>query len=111
MAVVSLADMKAELGITTNTDDNIITAKINSAQAHLEALLGYQIEERWPDEGEPPTSMVPADIIAAVKMLTAGWFENRESSLVGVSGMEVPHGVWESVDNRRNYWGHPHGSE
>lgn len=111
MAVVSLADMKAELGITTDADDVLITAKIDSAQAHLEALLGYAIKDRWPDDGEPPVSMVPADIIAAVKMLAAGWFENRESSLVGVSGMEVPHGVWEVVDNRRQYWGHLHGAE
>ena len=107
MAIVALADMKAELGIIGSTDDAIITQKIDAAQAHLDALLGYSIEDRYPPtEDSPPAPTAPADLIAAVKMLAAGWFENRESSLVGVSGMEVPHGVWEIVDNRRNYWGH-----
>lgn len=106
MAVVALADMKAELGILDSVDDALIESKIDAAQAHLDALLGYSIEDRYPPtEDSPPAPTAPADLIAAVKMLAAGWFENRESSLVGVSAVEVPHGVWEIVANRRNYWG------
>lgn len=103
MSIVSLAVMKAELGVIDDTDDDLISSKIDAAQAHLEALLGFNIEERYP-------TAVPADLLAAVKMLAAGWYENRESSLVGVSGMETPHGVWEIVNNRRNYWGISDGS-
>jgi hypothetical protein len=109
MAVVELAEMKAELGILDSVDDALISAKIDAAQAHLEALLGYRLEDRFPPSDSPASSTVPADLVGAVKMLAAGWYENRESSLVGVSGMEVPHGVWEIVDNRRNYWGFPDG--
>ena len=98
MAIVDLAAMKAELGITDSVDDALILSKIDVAQAHLEALLGFEIEPRYPDGA-------PADLVGAVKMLAAGWYENRESTLVGVSGMETPHGVWEIVTNRRNYWG------
>lgn len=106
MAIVTLEVMKAELGILDDVDDAMISEKIESAQAHLEALLGYSIEDRYlPTEDSPPAPTAPADLIAAVKMLAAGWFENRESSLVGVSAVEVPHGVWEIVANRRNYWG------
>lgn len=110
MAIVTLADMKQELGIVGDDDDALISAKIDAAQAHLEALLGYQIENRYPPEGSPPVSAVPADLVGAVKMLAAGWYENRESTLVGVSGIEVPHGVWEIVANRRSYWGHLNGA-
>lgn len=98
MAIVTLADMKAELGVTDDVDDTLISAKIDAAQAHLEALLGYVISEEY-----PAPLVVPADLVAAVKMLTAGFYENRESTLVGVSGMETPHGVWEIVTNRRRY--------
>ncbi|GHC66658.1 head-tail connector protein [Limoniibacter endophyticus] len=103
MAIVDLAEMKAELGITDSVDDALISSKIDAAQAHLSALLGFEIEEKFPDGA-------PADLVGAVKMLAAGWYENRESSLVGVSGMETPHGVWEIVSNRRNYWGVGDGS-
>jgi len=102
MAIVTLDEMKDELGITDSVDDALISAKIDAAQAHLETLLGYAIEEKYPTP--------PDDLAAAVKMLAAGWYENRESTLVGVSGMEVPHGVWEIVAERRNYWGYPSGS-
>ncbi|MBC2884327.1 phage gp6-like head-tail connector protein [Ochrobactrum sp. CM-21-5] len=103
MAIVDLAAMKAELGITDSVDDALISSKIAAAQAHLEALLGFEIEPQYPDGA-------PADLIGAVKMLAAGWYENRESTLVGLSGMETPHGVWEIVNNRRNYWGVSNGA-
>lgn len=102
MAIVTLAEMKAELGIIDDVDDALITAKIDAAQSHLEALLGFAIAERY-------TTAVPADLVAAVKMLAAGFFENRESAVVGVSASETPHGVWEIVANRRNYWGYVDG--
>ncbi|MGU3401704.1 head-tail connector protein [Brucellaceae bacterium D45D] len=98
MAIVELAAMKAELGVTDDVDDALISSKIDAAQAHLEALLGFSIAEKFPDGA-------PADLVAGVKMLAAGYFENRESTLAGVTGMETPHGVWEIVGNRRNYWG------
>lgn len=104
MSIVTLPEMKAELGILDDADDALIASKIDAAQAHLEALLGYDIATRFPDGA-------PADLVAAVKMLAAGWYENRESTLVGVSGMETPHGVWEIVNNRRNYWGIGDGSQ
>jgi len=98
MAIVALAEMKAELGVLDNADDALVASKIDAAQAHLEQLLGYPIAEEFPSP-----LVVPADLVAAVKMLAAGFYENRESTLVGVSGMETPHGVWEIVANRRRY--------
>jgi Phage gp6-like head-tail connector protein len=96
MAIVSLDDMKAELGVTIDDDDAMISAKIDAAQAHLEALLGYAVDEEFP-------SGAPADLVAAVKMLAAGQYENRESTIIGAPAIQTPHGVWEIVTNRRRY--------
>lgn len=103
MAVVEMAEMKAELRVDFDDEDAVIAAKIDAAQSHLESLLGYKIEEEFPPEGEPPVSMVPADIVGAVKALAAGMYENRESVIVGASAVPTPHGVWEVVTNRRRY--------
>ena len=70
MAIVTLEDMKAELNILSDVDDALITAKIDQAQAHLEALLGYEIETEFADP-----LVVPADLVGAVKMLAAGYYE------------------------------------
>lgn len=96
MAIVTLEEMKAELGVTIAEDDALITAKIDEAQAHLEALLGYDIETEF-------GTGVPADLVAAVKMIAAHWYENREASVVGVSVALLPVGVDDIVRNRRNY--------
>lgn len=96
MAVVTLADMKAELGITDDTDDAMITAKIDEAQAWLESFLGYSITTQFPDGA-------PDDIVMAVKMQTAHLFENREASVVGVAIQLAPNGVDDVIRNRRSY--------
>lgn len=98
MAIVTVEDMKAELGITEDTDDAMIAAKIDAAQAHLEALLGYEIATEFASP-----LVVPADLVGAVKMLAANAYENREASLVGLAAIETPFGVWDIVANRRNY--------
>ena len=95
MAIVTLSDMKAHLGVTLEADDALITDKIDAAQAHLETLLGYEIDEEF--------QTVPADLKEAVRQLAAHMFENREAVVVGVSAMELPIGLWDVVRNRRRY--------
>eukprot|EP00913_Durusdinium_trenchii_P021274 g19987.t1 len=65
--------MKSHLGVTDDADDDLITAKIDAAQAWIESFLGYEIE----DEFETP----PADLVEAVKQQAAHFFENREAVL------------------------------
>jgi hypothetical protein len=98
MAIVTLDEQKAHLGVTLDTDDNLIGQQIDAAQAHLESLLGYAIAEEW-----PAPLIVPADLIGAVKMLAAHYYENREASVVGISAQEIPMGVWSVVTERRAY--------
>lgn len=95
MSIATLAAVKADLGILDDADDTLIQAKIDAAQAHLESLLGYEIA----DEFDEP----PADLVQAVSMLAAHWYENREATIVGVSAAELPMGVADIVRNRRNY--------
>ncbi|MEQ1950556.1 head-tail connector protein [Mesorhizobium sp. CN2-181] len=105
MAIVTLDEQKAHLGVTLDNDDALITQQIDAAQAHLESLFGYVIETEFPDGA-------PADIVGAVKMLAAHYYENREASVVGVSVNELPLGVWSVVTERRAYsFGYIDGEE
>ncbi|WP_315923506.1 head-tail connector protein [Mesorhizobium sp. SP-1A] len=96
MAIVTLADAKAHLGITDTTDDALITAKIDASQAWLEQMLGYVIATEFPDT-------VPADLVEAVKQVTAHFYENRESTVAGLSILSVPMQVEDTIRNRRHY--------
>ena len=96
MAIVTLTEMKAELGITDDADDDMITAKIDEAQAWLEAFLGYDIAEEFEDA-------VPADLVMAVKLQAAHLFENREATAAGLTIVLAPNGVDDVIRNRRAY--------
>lgn len=95
MAIVMLSELKAELGITDDADDAMITAKIDEAQAYIEQVLGYEIEVQF--------ETVPADLKAAVKMQASHLFENREATVGGVSLQLVPNGVDDILRERRSY--------
>lgn len=98
MAIVTLSDMKSHLGIVDDTDDALISAKIDAAQAWLEQMLGYDIATEF-----AAPLVVPFDLVEAVKQVAAHFYENREASLVGLAAVETPFGVWDIVANRRNY--------
>lgn len=95
MAIVTLEEQKLHLGVTLDADDNLISGQIDAAQAFIENFLGYVIEDEF--------ETVPDDLVSAVKMLAAHWFENREASLVGVSGQDLPTGVDDILTNRREW--------
>ncbi|MBA1139361.1 head-tail connector protein [Mesorhizobium neociceri] len=84
MAIVSLDDQKAHMRVDFNDDDAQIQAQIDGAQAHLEQLLGYTIEEEF--------EVVPTDLVQAVMQLAANWYENREATSGDVPGV-LPLGI------------------
>lgn len=94
MAIVSLADQKAHMRVDFNDDDALIEDQIYAAHAHLEQLLGYEIETEF--------ATVPSDLTGAVMQLAASWYENREATSGDVPG-ELPLGMWDIVRERRNY--------
>lgn len=104
--IVTIGEMKEHLNITADlgaADDALIGRMVSAAQGHVERLLGYQIEPKYPPAGEPPVSTVPPSLVEAVCQLAAHWYENREATLVGVSAQELPFGVWEIVREYREY--------
>ncbi|CAN7499839.1 head-tail connector protein [Mesorhizobium caraganae] len=94
MAIVSLAEQKAHMRVDFNDDDALIQAQIDAAQAHLEQLLGYEIEEEF--------ETVPNDLVEAIMQLAASWYENREATSTDAP-RETPIGMWDVVRERRNY--------
>lgn len=95
MAIVTLEEMKAELRVLFDDDDDIIADKIDEAQAWIEAFLGYAIAEEF--------DTVPAELITAVKMQAAHLYENREATSAGVAIQLVPNGVDDILRERRAY--------
>ncbi|MGO8202833.1 head-tail connector protein [Rhizobium ruizarguesonis] len=93
MAIVDLGAVKAHLRILYDDDDTLIGDKIEAAQAHLESLLGYEIETEFPT--------VPDDLKQAVLALVGHWYENREAT--GENLFEAPFSVWDVVRERRSY--------
>lgn len=99
MAVVSIDELKEQIGWSADlgaADDALMERKIDAAQAHIENLLGFKIEEKF-------TGGAPADLVEAVCQLAAHWIENREATLVGVTAQELPFGVWSIVAENREY--------
>ncbi|QRZ15398.1 phage gp6-like head-tail connector protein [Paracoccus methylovorus] len=98
MAIVTLEQMKDQLGLTADqdADDALISGKIEAAQDHVERLLGYTFAERYPDP-----AIIPASLKEAVMQLAAWWFENREA--VSDVSRSLPFGVAEIVNEYREW--------
>ena len=77
--IVELAHVKENLNIVSSGDDGLLTRQIEAAEAHINRLLGYKMDVEFPG------GAVPADLKQAIFQLVGHWYENRETSLVGVS--------------------------
>lgn len=104
--IVTVEEVKQQLNQTLDIDDALIERKAAAAQNHLENLLGFRIEERFPSAGDPPASTVPPGLKECVCQLAAHWYENREATLVGVNAQVMPLGVDDIVNEYRDWsWG------
>jgi len=56
---ISLADVKAELRVTHNHEDSLITRKLAAAQDYIEGAVGKKLDDI---EGGPPASLEEAVI-------------------------------------------------
>ena len=101
MAIVTFLQLGDQLNFTPDVgleDQPLMVAKIEAAQAHIERLLGYQIEARFGGTGQPP---IPPDLCEAVLQLAAHWYEVREAAGDGLK--EIPYGVSEIVMGRKDW--------
>jgi len=78
--------------------DDVLTRLLAAATAHIEASLGFKVD----DSDEFPDG-TPADIEQAVLMMAGHFYENREASVAGVTLAVVPIGVEDIIRNHRNY--------
>lgn len=104
MAIVTLEQLKGQLRIGHDDEDELITQKINSAQSHLEQLLGFKIATEYPPtEDDPPVSTVPPALVECVLQLAAHWYENREAVVLGGNAQVLPVSVADVVTEFRNW--------
>lgn len=94
--ILTLEQAKAHLAQTLDDDDDLITRLIAAAQNHVEDWIGYEVEERYPDD-------VPPALVHGVALLTAHWYENREASLVGVSAQPLPFALQDIINDYRDW--------
>ncbi|GAB1581732.1 head-tail connector protein [Phyllobacterium phragmitis] len=92
MSIITVADAKAHLNITTDADDALIAAKIEAAEAWI---------DRWLAEPMANMAEVPADLKEAILLLVGHLYENREASIVGLTAEEIPFGIWSIIDQHR----------
>jgi hypothetical protein len=101
--ILTVQELKEQLNYSADlgtADDALLGRKLAAAQDHVERLLGYKIEVTYGGADQEP---VPPALIEAVAQLAAHWFENREATLVGVTAQELPFGVWNIVNEYREY--------
>ena len=101
MAILSINDLSEHLSLTGdegNSDLVMLARLIDSAQGHIERLLGYQIEAQF---GGVDQSPIPPSLVQAVKMLAAHWYDQREAAGEGMKA--VPFGVTEIVNEYREF--------
>lgn len=95
---IDLIAFKRHCNVVDDIDDILMARQLEAAIRHVERVLGYALN----DEDHLPDG-VPADVDQAVLMLAAHWYENRETTLVGVSAQEVPFGVAQILGEHRSY--------
>jgi hypothetical protein len=99
MAVLDLPRLKAQLSFTDDVgseDDALLDSLALAAEGHIERLLGYRMEETFPD-------VVPEPLVEACAQLAAWWYLQRETATLDERPVEVPFGVREIVAEFREY--------
>lgn len=100
--IVTVPQIKEQLNIDAedNSDDALLSRKIEAAQNHVERLLGFKVAERY---GGAEQEAVPPALMEAVSQLAAHWYENREASVIGMSAGALPFGVQDIIREYRDY--------
>lgn len=98
--IVTLDEMKGQLNLTGDEDNDLVSGKIKAAQGHIETLLGFKLGATYGGAGQDE---VPDALKEAVMQLAAHWYENREATIVGVGIQHVPYSIQEIVREYRKW--------
>ena len=88
--MLTLSDAKRHLNVTTDADNDLITAKLAAASDWVAMYTGALI-----------TEATSARVKEAILMLMAHLFNNRESVLIGVTAQELPFGLLDMLSDYR----------
>ena len=102
MAVVELAELKAQLNVTHSDYDTLIQRKLDAALNHIERLIGFKIETAISEGTEGFEDGAPEALREAICQLAAHWYENREAASDGRLDA-IPFGV-EAIVNEYRDW-------
>lgn len=92
--IVSLADLKAHLNVTTEDDDALLTGMLETARGYVESWCGPL------DDIE---GTVPAGLKHALKLYTGHLYENRETVNIGNIVSEIPMGFFDLISPYRKW--------
>lgn len=95
---LSLAELKDHCNVTGAADDALLTRLLSVATRMAESEIGYRLT----DTDALPEG-APADLGHAVYMIAAHLYENREATLIGLTGMALPLGASAILANFRTY--------
>ena len=106
--MIALADAKAQLNITDDTDDALIQAKINAAWAWIALYVGIDYDTvltqvKNADGTTTTLPSTPAPVYEAGLQLVAHLYSNREAALVGVTASALPLGFLDLLAPYRAY--------
>lgn len=93
--MTAISDLKAQLNITDEADDDLLGRCIASAEAFTTAYIGGGTPVEY--------TRAPADLRQAILLLAAHWFENREATLIGINATELPLGFYELASSHREW--------
>ena len=81
--MISTANLKAHLNITSNADDALLDDKIAASSEWIAQYTGIPLD----------ATDIPAPVNEAVRQLAAHLYENREATLIGVTAQSLPFGL------------------
>lgn len=87
MSLPTLDDLKLHLRIRHSAEDEDLQAKLDAAVDHASQYLGRPIPWSTDDESEVD---VPASVRAAILIIAAELYANREQSIVGATYSKIP---------------------
>lgn len=94
MSAVTLEDIKSHLNVTTADDDDLLTSKIEAAEAWVSGYCGFE---------DPLDDTAPATVKEAIRKLVAEMYENREVNTPGSFG-ELSPTITELLGPHRVSW-------
>ncbi|MBB4632937.1 head-tail connector protein [Sphingosinicella soli] len=98
MTIITVADAKAHMNITSDADDALITAKIGAAEAWIGQFIGTAL-----DDAETFPDGTPEPLKEATRQLVAHLYENREATLVGLNMVDVSPGLFDLMAPYRDW--------